>query len=683
MTSLVSHFLTLGRSLARLLPWLLLVCVTAPVLRADLPTNWVSVFPAGASPAGPNLVSFQDRVLESYGFNFLFNSFDGELWGDSLAGIPDPIYVARSLILLTVGDTLYGLAGQSTTLTSTDGLSWRAQAATNTHVWLAAAHGNGRFLAAGDGGLDSSPDALRWSPLDFPQYPGCVGLVFVEDHFVLLSAQQGAWLSQDGTTWEHRPVDPLPAPGGEGSLWFALREVNGVCFAFGTADTSPAQVSFAVSKDGGRTWTVQKTDAAWSLTDVAYANGHYVMVGSAVGHSDDALHWTFDHPELVPPTLRAIARVNGSFVVTDSSSVFLSADGNHWRSPNLGNVQLNAVIATGFGFLAVGSSGTILTSTNGFDWQPETSGTQDSLAGAVSDGGQLVAIGSDATILTSSDGHLWTSRHSRTNDPLSWHYSPPAGIVHARGRYVLAGLYLTSTNGVDWQPTPGHENDLYDYALAIIDDGTQFLTISQPVFPNPSNQLGRSQDGLTWTYTDLDLAASDRVEDMACGNGTCVIVGWNFISTSTDSVHWQRMADEHHWEHISYGNGGFVALSGIGEVGNSSDGIHWTFGWSPDLRLIAYKDGVTVALNHGNRLYYNMPEGGHRLQPPRPLPGGGYELGLAGIEGRRYRVQYTTDLQTWTDLLSLQAGTTLEPIERVLDREASTNTFRLYRAIEE
>ena len=69
-------------------------------------------------------------------------------------------------------------------------------------------------------------------------------------------------------------------------------------------------------------------------------------------------------------------------------------------------------------FVAVGSSGTILTSSDGTSWTSRTSGTSSGLNGVTYGKSTFVAVGSSGTILTSSDGTSWTSRTSGTSSDL-------------------------------------------------------------------------------------------------------------------------------------------------------------------------------------------------------------------------------------------------------------------------
>ena len=60
-------------------------------------------------------------------------------------------------------------------------------------------------------------------------------------------------------------------------------------------------------------------------------------------------------------------------------------------------------------FVAVGNSGTLLTSSDGITWTSRTSGTTKSLNGITYANNSFMTVGESGTILTSSDGTSWTS----------------------------------------------------------------------------------------------------------------------------------------------------------------------------------------------------------------------------------------------------------------------------------
>lgn len=76
-------------------------------------------------------------------------------------------------------------------------------------------------------------------------------------------------------------------------------------------------------------------------------------------------------------------------------------------------------------FIAVGESGTILTSPDGETWTSRTSGTSNDLQGVTYGNGTFVAVSMKGTILTSTDGAKWTIRTSGTSNDL---YGKPKGV---------------------------------------------------------------------------------------------------------------------------------------------------------------------------------------------------------------------------------------------------------------
>ena len=66
-----------------------------------------------------------------------------------------------------------------------------------------------------------------------------------------------------------------------------------------------------------------------------------------------------------------------------------------------------------------GSSGTILTSSDGVTWTLRDSGTSNELRGRITYGnGLFVTVGWEGTLLTSSDGISWDNRTSGTTNTL-------------------------------------------------------------------------------------------------------------------------------------------------------------------------------------------------------------------------------------------------------------------------
>jgi len=127
-------------------------------------------------------------------------------------------------------------------------------------------------------------------------------------------------------------------------------------------------------------------------------------------------------------------------------------------------IQLNNLRTEEFkGFVAVGESGTILTSSDGTTWTSRTSGTSNDLQGVTFANSTFVAVGYSGTILTSSDGTTWISRTSGTSNNLN-------GVTDANSTFEAvgkSGTILTSSDGTSWTSrTSGTSNYLFAVTYA-------------------------------------------------------------------------------------------------------------------------------------------------------------------------------------------------------------------------
>ena len=148
------------------------------------------------------------------------------------------------------------------------------------------------------------------------------------------------------------------------------------------------------------------------------------------------------------------------FLVGGSSGTILtSSDGTTWTSRTSGTSEtIRAITYANSTFVVVGFSGTILTSSDGTTWTSRTSGTSNKLLGVTYASNTFVAVGKDGTILTSSDGTTWTSRTSGTSNDFN-------GVTYANSTFVAvgsSGTILTSSDGTTWTSrTSGTSNELY------------------------------------------------------------------------------------------------------------------------------------------------------------------------------------------------------------------------------
>jgi hypothetical protein len=207
-------------------------------------------------------------------------------------------------------------------------------------------------------------------------------------------------------------------------------------------------------------------------------------------------------------------------------------------------------------FVAVGGSGTILTSTDGITWTIRTSGIGETLRAVTYGNGTFVAVGSYAVILSSTDGITWTNRSvtydgNKTLD----------GITYGKGLFVTVGY-----RGVSWV----------------------------------------SSDGITWTYVNTrgSSGLGGMMFGVTYGNGLYIAVGESrVIITSDNGTSWtQRKSAESgsvSFFGVGYGNGLYNAVGSYGVIYGSSDGTTWTqkvSGSTSSLNKIDYGNSTYVVV---------------------------------------------------------------------------------------
>ena len=237
---------------------------------------------------------------------------------------------------------------------------------------------------------------------------------------------------------------------------------------------------------------------------------------------------------------------------------------NTWISRSSGTTNNLSAIAVGNGtIVAVGSNGTIVTSTNGITWVSQTSGTSLDFHSIAYGNGIFVAGESNGRVDTSPDGIHWSDQTTSDGGNIY-------GLTYGNGLFVALGLgaiIQTSPDGIAWTPHgPNGGSNLYG------------ATWGNGLFVVGGYKIGglivTSPDGNTWAQTDVALV----VKGLAYGNGKYVAAGDNgAIETSPDGTNWtvQNSGTTVSLEGITYNNG-FVAVGLGGTILSSTDGVTWT-----------------------------------------------------------------------------------------------------------
>jgi hypothetical protein len=233
---------------------------------------------------------------------------------------------------------------------------------------------------------------------------------------------------------------------------------------------------------------------------------------------------------------------NVSNKLQGSVQAVVDDEGKNWKTAT-SSWNLTKVIWANQSFMAVGYSGTIITSTDPLhSWTQRNSGTDSWLRGVAWSGTQYVVAGSYNTILSSPDGNTWTPRSSSGFD-------------------VWFSSVAWSTNG--------------------------FLAVGFQYVPNRT-AIFNSADGKTWSENTFSIEEAS-INAVIWANNQYVAVGrvnggtanaTPMILTSPDGFHWTDRSKSNHFGNgidlrdVTWTGSNFVAV-GEGLASTSADGITW------------------------------------------------------------------------------------------------------------
>jgi len=225
---------------------------------------------------------------------------------------------------------------------STDGVVWAVGNTANSnstanpsnHALRSLTQVAGTFFAVGDAGtILSGTDGITWTARTSGTANNLNGVTH-GSIYVAVGDSGTILTSADGATW-------ASITSGTTNILRQASSIGNTYVAVGDSGT------VSTSVDSGVTWTAQTITGAPNL----------------VGIAANAQHATLDITG-VAFTSTAIA-ANSRFVAVDSSgNAYTSTDGVTWSSAAIptGAASLNALVSSGFGYVAAGNSGATVTS---------------------------------------------------------------------------------------------------------------------------------------------------------------------------------------------------------------------------------------------------------------------------------------------------------------------------------
>jgi hypothetical protein len=197
--------------------------------------------------------------------------------------------------------------------------------------------------------------------------------------------------------------------------------------------------------------------------------------------------------------------------VGDSGTILTSPNGtlDGWEDVDLSlvadlddDVSLAGVTWGNMQFVVVGAGGTVLTSPEGIEWTYQDTGVNTDLEDVAWTGSQYVVVGKNGAVLTSptAEAKTWTVLDARVDPAITLE-----AVAIGNGTLVAVGTkgtIITKPAGEDWRPIDladqgiDENNDLSDVTW----DGTRFGVVGS------FSTLLSSSDGINWYLHNPNIA---------------------------------------------------------------------------------------------------------------------------------------------------------------------------------
>lgn len=258
---------------------------------------------------------------------------------------------------------------------------------------------------------------------------------------------------------------------------------------------------------------------------------------------------------------------DGASTVTSVSAALRLATPNvwTWRNPTTTGNDLWAVAYGAGRYVAVGRAGTILTSTDGSGWVPQTQFMPTLFTNVVFADSKFVAVGSNGNVLVSTDGLSWISRnvgevgvlYGAANNGTTWVITGSGGSIYTSADTV------TWTRVASANIAPGTLSATLERVIAT---SNGFMTVSLE-----GHVLVGNASGTSWNVTQP--APGTRLFDIqqrTVGTvTTTLIAGRSKILRSLNSTDWTEVVPAPSpgtvvdWNRVIATDSGWVALGEI------------------------------------------------------------------------------------------------------------------------
>ena len=384
---------------------------------------------------------------------------------------------------------------------------------------------------------ESTDGGLSWSEGQLTSGSGNDARKFLYAGGTIYSFESGnVFTSEDGINWTVTEVgyQNMLNPVYYNGRFYAVRQK--------ASSGSPVlDLGAIVHSEDALTWTELNTGTHGMLTRIVPTENGFLAVGDDILWSADGLEWNYRVPRLS----KSHRRVNWA---TDRA-IFTGYDEGFLVTEDLANFELLGYKAYGAGFSAgtwdgekyilVGTNGRLITSPDGVNFTSPSTPTLENLVDVHHAPVGTVVVGSSGTILFSNDGHNWED------------YSLGSDIGFHRVEWFGTQFFAVSTRGIfrssdgkDWtgvDVTP--EDEFFTNIFDIAYNGETYVVVAN----NNFQRIYTSNDGINWTERDPEpeeyyykansIEYTGREFVMLVDAG----VGYLRLDASNDGISWKTV----------------------------------------------------------------------------------------------------------------------------------------------
>lgn len=294
--------------------------------------------------------------------------------------------------------------------------------------------------------------------------------------------------------------------------------------------------------------------------------------------------------------LRGVAHAGNRWVAVGSGGVVLySSDGRHWKlGGDPTTADLRGVVHTPAGWFAVGDQSTVIFSRDGIQWRVVASTMPCSLLGLAAGRSGLVAVGGNGRVLLSPNGRAWRPVRRPTTEDL---YS----VARGRGSFVAVGaggVVLRSRGGRVWRPRRSPVS---------LNLHTAFWTGREYLAGGDRGRVIASRDGRDWRR--IPFPAFHSVRDFAGDGHSVIAAGAGTIARRpSPGAGWELESAgfQHFQTGVAYGDGRYVIVGHNGQaLSSADDGRTWEAGKSGvevNLDTVIWTGGAFLASGEGTAI---------------------------------------------------------------------------------